>query len=856
MNLRDFCKERDYEIFIGTTYSFDPLFFERIIFRDIKLSNAREVLILGDNKQLIDSIIRCRTQLKKVGNALVADTIHIRGAFHPKILLKIGKKGAKLLLGSGNMTAGGWGTNNELFSEWILGPDDPYSGFIINYIIKSLKFYSTNELSIKILNRSLEYNWIINNNKKKLDREMIITEPNSSLSKTLIKKWGNKQFHTLKIYTGSTDSSGAFIEWCHKNFGIKECIIAANEYNLSFNPDEIKKLPINISFAILDDNKMMHAKAYIFEGDNEICAITGSANCSRKAWLMSPEKGGNVEAILLHDNLHKDDLNELLSKFPKDYSNIDDVKLNHKQENINNENDNILFRINNISLDRFRGELRLEFKDKIPKDHTIEIILDDSIYILQPLEHNYSLWITKLDDLTHSNRDTLFIEIIIKEFDAIISKFEYWVNDIDTIRSLANSNKITGSFRAYLDSESNSDYNKALKEFKLIGSIILDDPKSFQDPNYSINNKEENKQKSATDNMDPIELDSFYKSMSEINLDKYHNHVNGGEINNTLSLSGIMKLFFSFQDEIHHNEHDLDEENIKESDNKEETPKKEKSKEFITKTVNDRFKKKIENQIEDYFIQLHREEFRNHCTISQLMQATAYPLAITVFGLNNGWINNSLAEKWIMNIIDILFTMIIDEHEGILNFIKNRYIDDGNIEIFNQVCGDGILWIALLTTIERIDWNKKNGFINKAYSIVSIINYKSLLSSTNSGRISLLIKNHKFKQTAEWIKSKPIKIFKLLTAIEDRLIEKFDNYTNKQLNDEHLIDDILYSKDLKWAIVHDDRKSIYSSTSVKIYIHKRGRVVKCKTQGYFINLRLAAYNDNKLKELISQLRIL
>ena len=44
--------------------------------------------------------------------------------------------------------------------------------------------------------------------------------------------------------------------------------------------------------------------------------------------------------------------------------------------------------------------------------------------------------------------------------------------------------------------------------------------------------------------------------------------------------------------------------------------------------------------MEGYFNKLRSEEFRNQCTVSQLKQAAAYPLIITVFGKRNGWIEN------------------------------------------------------------------------------------------------------------------------------------------------------------------------------------------------------------------------
>ena len=117
MNIREICRERDYTTVIGTTYSFDPLFFERIILPDLQFGHGREIVLLGDSTQLTEAINRCNTQLRQIGNAILTEPIHLTGAFHPKILLKIGRDGVILTIGSGNMTKGGWGDNQEIFAK-------------------------------------------------------------------------------------------------------------------------------------------------------------------------------------------------------------------------------------------------------------------------------------------------------------------------------------------------------------------------------------------------------------------------------------------------------------------------------------------------------------------------------------------------------------------------------------------------------------------------------------------------------------------------------------------------------------------------------------------------------------------
>jgi hypothetical protein len=45
----------------------------------------------------------------------------------------------------------------------------------------------------------------------------------------------------------------------------------------------------------------LHAKLYWFEGADGPAAAMGSANCAAAAWIVAPESGGNIEAVVVYD---------------------------------------------------------------------------------------------------------------------------------------------------------------------------------------------------------------------------------------------------------------------------------------------------------------------------------------------------------------------------------------------------------------------------------------------------------------------------------------------------------------------------------------------------------------------------
>jgi len=856
MDLRKICQEREYDIVIGTTYSFDPLFFEKVILPDIRFGQGRNILLIGDGIQLIEAINSCNTQLREIGNTIVSEPVYLSGAFHPKILLKIGKAGVIFTIGSGNMTSSGWGDNYEIFSKWVLPKDDPRAGLIVKQVISSLSPYINSEIAHQTLNKCLDNNWYIDENNNDKDFDFIITKPDESLSQSVMKKWSNKHFHTLRLFTGSTDQNGAFIEWCHNTFGIKTCIVSANEDRISFDKTILNKIPVDISIAPVDSNDMMHAKFYLFEGDDGYSAIMGSANCSRQAWLLSPNDGGNVEAIALYDNIDINDFYDIVQKFPDRTIPINELKVNatdseYKRNQIKS------VKIASLSLDRFSTELVLELVNKLSDKSKITLSINGVTYPLSINKNDNKIWNSYLVDIPENKYNTtLFADVFIEIPGEHSLSLHHWVNDIAKIKSASKSRRINDATNNLFNANNNSEYNNALKELAYINNTILEDSSPFEDPYIQKQNK-----KDGTDiekeNIKPLTSESLYKSLSEIQNGSPQDGIVGGRLNTSLSLAGIINFFFSFQDEMENYDLAEDEENDfdgqKESkNNKSDNGGKDKQEKRI---IDARFKQKLVKQIDQYLIGLGSESFRDHCTATQLKQAAAYPLVITVFGKRHGWVEEEQAERWVTTTIDILLKMIIETHNGILDSVEGKFLKSGKINIFNEVLGDGTLWVALLTAIDEIEWSGEYGFMNRAFAISAVANHKALLSSTNPGQMNELINKHKFKQTAAWIKNKPIGLVRSLNKINKYLNNNFDLLMGDQLEKNHIQGDLLFSPNIGWGIVLDEKVIIYSSArGMNVYLHKRGKKTKVMSHGYFINLRIAQENDQKLSKLLNNLK--
>ena len=123
MNPRGFLREPGYPIALLATYSFDPYFFERLVLPDLWAGSSNSVLVLVDQGELRVALNAHLGNLRHLGRRYFLQPVEWRGAFHPKIFLRLGDEGGLAWVGSNNLTRGGWGGNSELGSAWRLDRD-------------------------------------------------------------------------------------------------------------------------------------------------------------------------------------------------------------------------------------------------------------------------------------------------------------------------------------------------------------------------------------------------------------------------------------------------------------------------------------------------------------------------------------------------------------------------------------------------------------------------------------------------------------------------------------------------------------------------------------------------------------
>ena len=105
---------------IMTTYSVDPAFYDGSIEYRLRTYGCENNILMADAVMLKRALNATPEAFKNAGRRYAVVPVQVAGCFHPKIHLRLGTDGARLVIGSANATAAGWGSNHEIVTaiEW------------------------------------------------------------------------------------------------------------------------------------------------------------------------------------------------------------------------------------------------------------------------------------------------------------------------------------------------------------------------------------------------------------------------------------------------------------------------------------------------------------------------------------------------------------------------------------------------------------------------------------------------------------------------------------------------------------------------------------------------------------------
>ncbi len=324
ISLLDEIKKGGLEASLITTYNTYFPFYEDVVLRRLTSRGVRHNVLLMDAGQCSQSVQQHPPLL--AGRYFSLIPMRVNGAFHPKILLLVGKKKGILFIGSHNLTLSGYGYNRELTNFFQYSADKDGESLEcfksawqqINGWLKSQKQLPSHVT--KMVKKVGSFApWLTPAPQRGTQYAILSSQPNSpSLLEQMLERVDG-QVEKIIISGAFFDNDMEFIKVVCRNFTQAEITIGVDPATVQM-PEQRSHISnarfVDSSTIGIDGDKKvggyLHAKFVLFkQTDGKVILISGSANPSAPAWL-AQGIGKNIEMIVCrHDEVGKQTAKDL-----------------------------------------------------------------------------------------------------------------------------------------------------------------------------------------------------------------------------------------------------------------------------------------------------------------------------------------------------------------------------------------------------------------------------------------------------------------------------------------------------------------------------------------------------------------
>jgi len=297
-----------YDASVIATYNLNFSFYERVVLRRLFSSGCRHNVILADASQVGRELFSPHTRPQLCGFEYGLLPIVAPGAFHAKFILQLGRRSARLILGSHNLTLSGFGLNREIATiiDVLPGRGEPEAARVIWQFVRAWTKDLPSQIRELINATERIAPWLNEKSDPSARHSVICSTPDGPSMLSQLSPRLDRKVRRIVIVSPYFDKELAFVQELIQTFDPVECIIGIHPSFSEISPEAVRLTP-TVKFVDLSKissgqfAQRLHAKLYCFEFDNgENLVVTGSANASRPAWLADTRRR-NAEAMCVHD---------------------------------------------------------------------------------------------------------------------------------------------------------------------------------------------------------------------------------------------------------------------------------------------------------------------------------------------------------------------------------------------------------------------------------------------------------------------------------------------------------------------------------------------------------------------------
>jgi len=433
------------------TYGADLAFFEEAVLHPLWQNGCRSNLVFMDARRYADTIEDLGGSVTWVGRRYILIPVDLGTlrSFHPKLVLLLGRERGRLMVGSGNLTFTGFGHNHELFTCLDWTPDSPSLQRLFTQVwnlIKTIlqRWGHSDEARIMLGKAENVSSWLLSSTKPSTEVQLFHT-----LEEPLIDQCGRalrgETITGITVVSPFIDANALVLKEFSTRFHPPELRLIFQDQRTVGNIQALERLrlagvPLQLH-RFLDEERYLHAKAYIFETADASYILTGSANCTRAAWL-STCTDGNVEIMLLRRAESREHFTSLLEGriAPDPITRFDEVKFRESRLPVR-ESDPAIVHLLDVSVTSH--QLSVTFRlSSLPEGVTgLQLRLSTTTPRFIPLGHHdgdlQSLQVSIPSDLQESIKRPLSASVWGTDAEGHpipLNCNEVWITNVDVLR--------------------------------------------------------------------------------------------------------------------------------------------------------------------------------------------------------------------------------------------------------------------------------------------------------------------------------------------------------------------------------------------------------------------------------------
>jgi len=312
----------DFHTCVILSYGADLAFYEDLVLRPLWVRNCRYHLVFIDAQRYRDLTRQQPEGANLIGRHYVVVPVDLGflQSFHSKLILLLGDNGGRLLVGSGNLTFSGYGSNLEVYTLIDYSKNDPDALFLFQQawemILSLQKKYGHSQQVDQILNNAANRFIWLRNQSLQSEETWLLHTLEAPLLDQICQVLSIDTIRKATIISPFLDGEGRAVREIHHRLKPDQITLIVQNQKAVANPKSLERIcadgiPISLHLVNNDEPRYLHAKVYILEGERYNWVITGSANCTSAALLKTTSQG-NFETVLIRKSEKSRDFTYLL----------------------------------------------------------------------------------------------------------------------------------------------------------------------------------------------------------------------------------------------------------------------------------------------------------------------------------------------------------------------------------------------------------------------------------------------------------------------------------------------------------------------------------------------------------------